>query len=170
MALFGRLFGKKVPVAKPVNIPTAQKVSRPATGAVLGPFPVAKPVGPPVTIPTAQKVKKPMRVIGRGSPPTGKRDNPLYTVPVEGLTEFLGGEEMGFTSSWIARAEYVVEIQALYVTFLDGHRVQVTPISSLEAQEFFQSSSKGGWYWNFVLGPGYVMGQRWTGRKSVADF
>lgn len=164
MGLFGKLFGgkaKAVPTAKVVNIPTAGKVTTPPTGREL--------IAPPVRFPTAQPVKKPMRVIGRGSPPTGTRDNPLYTAPREGLVDFLGGEEMGFTSSWIWKGRYDVEAQSLYVTFLDGHPVRVTPISSSEASEFFHSSSKGGWYWNFVLGPGYVMGQRSSGRKTVVD-
>lgn len=161
--LFRNLFrrAKPLPVAKPVNIPTAAKV----TGPVFGPVAIAKPVH----IPTPRKVGKPRFVLGRGSPPTGMRENPLYAVPTAYLTEFLGGEEIGLTSSWLAAARYAAEEQALYVTFLDRHPVRVTPITSTEAVEFFQSASKGGWYWSFVLGPGYVMGDRSTGRKHVED-
>lgn len=166
MGLFGKMFGRKArpvnfPVAKPVHIPTAGKV----TGPVLGRVPVA----PPVHIPLGRKVDKPRRVVGRGSAPTGTRDNPMYTVPTEGLQEFLAGELVGVTSSWHWTAQYDVVAQALYVTFLDGHRVRVTPVSSTEAASYYESASKGGWYHSFVMGPNYVRGNRATGRKTVED-
>lgn len=164
MALFGRLFGKAkpVPVARPVFIPTAQKVTR---RPGMGPLPVA----PVVNIPTAQKVKKPRFVVGRGSAPAGTRENPEARIPEEHLTEFLSGEEVGLTSSWLATARYDADAQEMHITFLNGHSVRVLEFSSWEAAEFFQSASKGGWYHNFVLGPAYIMGDRSTGRKMVID-
>lgn len=164
MALFGKIFrrtAKAIPVARPVQIPTAKK----ATNAGRGPFPIAHPVH----IPTAEKVAKPRFVLGRASAPTGRRDNPGYAVPTTYLTQFLGGEEIGLTSSWLSSARYDVDAQELHVTFLDGARVRVLAVTSHEAQSFFESSSKGGWYHNVVLGPNYVRGNRASGWKMVVD-
>lgn len=174
MGLFKRLFpgaAKPAPTAKPVAIPVnphfkksvaipkgqspavgGKSLSLPGTGR-----PVATPVGgKPVAIREAM-------TLGRAVPPNGRRteENVAYT----GVEMLLAGTHTYLTSSWLAAAEYHRDAEDLEVWFLDGAHVTVHDISEAEARDFFTAPSKGGAYWDIVLGPNYVHGKPHTARK-----
>ncbi len=149
---------KKKPAAKPLRIPSGQagvgtgkQITIPGTGRA-----VATPVGRPVA-------KRQSMTLGRAEPPTGQRTN----IPVEHTHEdaFVAGTLTYLTSSWLKAMEYHRGTSSLHVWFLDGFSCEVEDISEAEARAFFTAPSKGGAYWDIVLGAGYVHGQPHTAAK-----
>ena len=148
---FGRLFDrgrKSAPPPRPVATPV-----RPVATPVR---PVATPVGKPVAIP------QPM-TLGRGEAPTGQRT----TIPVHHTLEdaFVAGTMTHVTSSWLAAAQYFRDTRELWVRFLDGFSCRVQSIGEDEARSFYRAPSKGGWYHDHVLGPGWIRGRPGTALK-----
>lgn len=81
---------------------------------------------------------------------------------------FLAGTATNVTSSWLAAVRYRADDEELEVWFLNGYHCIVEDVSRAEAVSFWDAPSKGGWYWDNVLGPGYIMGSR-NGRKRWRD-
>ena len=168
MGLFRRLFpGAAKPVAIPVH-PHRKSVTLPKGQApAVGGKTFALPgTGKPVAIPVGKKpvAERADIYLPRGEAPTGRRTD--KRVESYGLEDsFIAGTRTIVLSSWLHAVEYHRQAEDFEVWFLDGAHVTVHGVSEAEARDFFHAPSKGGWYWDNVLGPGYRLGNPAQARK-----
>lgn len=103
--------------------------------------------------------------LGRSSVPTGQRTN-IGVPHDEGMiAPFLSGTVLNVTSSWLRAVKYRRGTSELEAWFLDGFHCTVRDFSEEEAVAFYRAPSKGGFWHDVVLGPGYVKGQPSTAAK-----
>lgn len=127
----------------------------------------AKPTALPVGR-TPARVGVPI-VVGRGEPPDGRRTTkPAFEGrdPASEEAFVLYGQKIHLTSSWLSAAQYSPDTHELGVWFNDGAAVIVEDVTEREARIFFNAPSKGGWYWDYILGRGYQKGMPSTALKK----
>lgn len=178
MGIFRRLFpGAAKSASKPVAVPVhprthklvrlpggegpkvgGKPLSIPGTGK-----PVAEPAGRPVATPVRPKALRQAMTLGRAEPPTGRRTStPVAHTMADA---FIAGTDTYVTSSWLKMVRYHRDTEDLDVWFLDGFHCTVHQISEAEARDFYAAPSKGGWYWDNVLGQNYPLGHPHMAKK-----
>ncbi len=162
MALFGRLFGRGYQ-KKPgggYDVGPGKKAARDFGRPLFG-KPVATPAGKPVAVP------QPI-TLGRSTPPTGQRTTVGVPHAEAYIEPFLSGTVLNVTSSVIDFVTYDRPRQELTIHFLGTTSLRTTTyedVTESEAAGFYHAPSKGGWWHDVCLGPGWRPGhgtaKRW---------
>jgi hypothetical protein len=101
-------------------------------------------------------------LLGRATFPTGRRTSEPIPFGKELYGAFLAGTDTHVTSSWLSWVRYDRDRQEMETHFLDGAAVTLEAVTEEVALSFYDAPSKGGWWWDNVLGPNYVKGQPGT--------